>query len=439
MAVEVSSTGIAVPYLDASRDVVLAGGIKIRIERTKNEVLFADFRHADSNSSKIVGLVAGNPLLTLLAFLHTIPSVSTNDETSLTIPLILDPVYQFTANKDRDDYKAQYKKLDKLREKASEGSFEAVRSYHDTFMAVMETDPALAKLLRHGRKPLTFAEMRDAIADATSKNPALREMQDKYRNDMSKHLNSIRVLGRILAYSDLAYDFEANCQILGSVKLSLPSDKEQIDTALSKFASLLHVSTESLCLDCWYEHDHLPFITSSANTKRVRLEPRCFNCGGAGLAHKAELAFPQPLGNLVMESSNWFYELLIGYVAVQIPSVKNAFIHKKIHVYSNGNVSKGAEIDVAIITDDGRLYFVEVTKKSDANAILSDAQRKIKLFRELGLPFEKMAFVTAGTIDRYADLGPDLRIFCLKHLVSLPDFLGEWIRGSRGARLKPKE
>ena len=439
MAVKVSGTGIVVPYMDTSRDVFLAGGVRVQIERTKNEVFFGDFRNADSNSTKIVDLVARNPLLTLLVFLDTIATVSTNDETSLMMPLILDPAYSFASNRDRSDYKAQYEKITKLHDKASEASFSAARSYQDAFMAEMETDPALARLLKHGRRPPTFAEVKEAIADAIAKDPCLRTILDKHRSDMSKHFNSIRILGRIRAYSDLAPAFEGNCKILKSVPLTLPSDKDQIDTALSKFASLLYVATESLCLDCWYEHDQLPFIASSANTKRVRLESRCLNCGGSGLAHKVQLAFPPPLGKLLMESSNWFYEILVGHVVAQIPGVKNVFIHKKIHAYSNGNVSKGAEIDVAITTDGGKLYLVEVTKKSDANAILSDAQRKINLFRSLKLPFEKMAFVTASSIDRYVDMGPDLRVFSLKHLVSLPDFLGRWISDEHGTGREPQK
>ena len=90
-------------------------------------------------------------------------------------------------------------------------------------------------------------------------------------------------------------------------------------------------------------------------------------------------------------------------------------------------MSKGAEIDVTIVTDDNKLYFVEVTTKSDANEILKDAERKISTFDRLGLPFEKLAFVTAGNTARYLDLDPRLRIFQLRHLTSLSDFLGRWI------------
>ena len=304
-------------------------------------------------------------------------------------------------------------------------------------MAEIGTDPALAKLFARG-EPLTFAEIARAMADVTSSNSRLREMQRRHQSDMSKLLSSVRVYGLVLAYSDTAPESEFNCKTLESASLSLPSDKEQIDTALSKFASMLHVSTESLCLDCWYEHDHPPFIAEPTNTKRVRLEPACLNCGGTGIVHKAEITFPRYMGKLFMESSNWFYEVVIGHVASRMPGVKSVFVHKKIQVYSNGGVSKGAEIDVAILTDAGKLYFVEVTKKSDANAMLDDAQRKVRLYRSLNLPFEKMAYVTAGAAGRYADLGGDLRIFNLKHLASLPDFLGDWIGDGRVAELEPK-
>lgn len=245
----------------------------MRIERTKNEAFFAGFRHADSNSAKIVGPVAGNPLLALLAFLHTVASVSANDEARLTMPLILDPMYKFTSSKDRSGYRAQYEKLGRLHDKASEESFAAAWPHQDTFMAETETDHAPAKLLRRGRSLLTLAEIKEAVADATGRNPRLREMLDEHRSDTSKHINSMRITNLILAYSDLASYFESNRQILKSVPLNLPSDKEQIDTALSKFASLLRMATESLCLDCWYEHDNLPFMTSTANTRHVRLGP----------------------------------------------------------------------------------------------------------------------------------------------------------------------
>ena len=365
--------------------------------------------------------------------------VSEDDEASLTIPLILDPRCDFTAKKDRGDYKAQYEKLGRLHDEASEAVFTAVQTYRDTVMVEMGKDPTLAKLFVRGRRPPTFAEITKGIADVTSDNTRLREMQRKHQNDMRKLLSSVRIYGLILAYTDTAPESEFNSKTLESVPLRLPADKEQIDTALSKFASMLHVSTESLCLDCWYEHDHPPFMTESVNTKRVRLEPVCLNCGGAGIVHKAEITFPRYMGKLFMESSNWFYEVLIGHVASKTQGVKSVFVHKKIQPYSGGNVSKGAEIDVAILTDTGKLYFVEVTKKSDANAILDDAQRKITLYRRLNLPFEKMAFVTAGAAGRYADLGADLRIFNLKHLMSLPDFLGDWIRGTQGGEREPQK
>lgn len=345
------------------------------------------------------------------------------------MPLVLDPRWQFSKNIHRDDYKAQHEKLRKIYDEESEAYFIAVRSYQNNLMDIMAADPAVAKFFRHGRKPPAFVELRDAIDDAARRNPLLRKMQRKHQSDMSKHLGSIRMLGRIMTYSDLAASAETNCQILASVQLRLPSDKNQIDTALSKFAGLSGIATESLCLDCWYEHDQHPFMTSSANTRHVGLEPQCLNCGGIGLVHKAELTFTRPIAKLIAEGSNWFHEVIVGYIASQIPGVKTVFVHKNIQSYSDGNLSKGAEVDVAILTDDDKLYLVEVTKKSDANAILGDAQRKIGLFRRLNLPFERMAFVTASTIDCHMDMGPDLRIFSLKHLSSLRAFLGRWIEG----------
>lgn len=94
-----SGTGIVISRLDTARNITLSGGERMQIERTKNEALFEDFRYANSGSAKIVCLVASNPLLTLLAFLHTRVVVSEDDEASVTIPLILGPRCDFAAKK----------------------------------------------------------------------------------------------------------------------------------------------------------------------------------------------------------------------------------------------------------------------------------------------------------------------------------------------------
>ena len=415
-----------VSYLDAPLDIVVKDGMRVRVERTKNKGLLADFRHADSPTSKVVTLVARNPLLTLLVFLQTRTIVSTDDKTTLLIPLVLDPQYIFTAKKDRSDYKEQQKKLEALLDESEEGFFLTAQAYQKTFLEEVSDDHKLASLFKY-RGSATLAELKKALLTATDKNPRLREIQQKAQNDLSKHGSDIRVLGSILECLRLAPAFEANCKALDSSYLNLPSDKAQIDTALSKLTGLLHTSIESLCLDCWYEHDQLPFIASVMNTRHVELGSRCLNCGGTGLVHNIALAIPQLMSKIFLETSNWFYEFLVGHIAAQLAGVKSVYIHKNIQAYSDGGVSEGAEIDVTIVTDDNKLYFVEVTTKSDASEILKDAERKISMFDRLGLPFEKLAFVTAGNDARYIDLDPRLRVFQLRHLTSLSDFLGQWI------------
>ena len=341
----------------------------------------------------------------------------------------MDPQYIFTAKKDRSDYKDQHKKLEALLDESEGGFFLTAQAYQKTFLEEMSNDHNLANLFKYSRST-TLAELKKAILTATDRNPRLREIQQKAQKELSKHGSSIRVLSRILECSRLAPAFEANCKALDASYLNLPSDKAQIDTALSKLAGLLHTSIESLCLDCWYEHDQLPFIASMTNTRRAELGSCCLNCGGTGLIHQIVLTLPQFTSKLFLETSNWFYEFLVGHIAAQLAGVKSVYIHKKIQAYSNGDVREGAEIDVAIVTDDDKLYFVEVTTKSDANEILKDAERKIDMFDRLGLPFEKLAFVTAGNTTHYLDLDPRLRVFQLKHLIYLSDFLGEWIGNS---------
>lgn len=405
-----------VAHLDAGTDIALAGGIRARIDRTKSEPSLADFRNGDSGSAKIVTLIAGNPLLTQLVFMRTRTSISASDEAVLAMPLVLDPRFNLTQDKRRRDYQAQAAKLKMLCDEESEVSFQLALAYREAFAEGISTDSELLDFFRQCPPSLSSSDVKKAVLAAAEKSTRFENFMKVHRSCMFGHSDNMWTLGRIYAYSDLASDSERNCQALCSGSLDMPSDKEQIDTALSKFASMLPVTKESLCLDCWYERDQYPYTNASANVKQVQLEPHCLNCGGPGLVHKIGIVFPRSMHNLFLETCNWFYEVLVGYVVSRIPGVKDVFVHKTIHPHLNAGLGRGAEIDVAVITSDDRLYFIEVTKKSDANEIIRDAERKLRRFRELDLPFEKVAFVTSGLTERYIDMGTDARIFQLKHV-----------------------
>ena len=126
---------------------------------------------------------------------------------------------------------------------------------------------------------------------------------------------------------------EKNSKYLHSEYLQLPQEKKQISTAKSKLAQLVDFSIESVCLDCWFEKDQLPFVSNLTNTNQILVHDQCLNCSGTGIIHKFDMKFPRSVTSLLMMDSSWFYEIIIGYAVSTLDQVKQFFCSQKVQAF----------------------------------------------------------------------------------------------------------
>ena len=139
------------------------------------------------------------------------------------------------------------------------------------------------------------------------------------------------------------------------------------------------------------------------------------------------MGMPKILNSLLLLERSWFYEVIIGYAVSKLDFVKNVYIHKKIQAYENGAVKTGVEADVIIITNDNKLFIIEVTKQGDTSNIMKTISRKIDHFKEAGIPYEKIMYFTADKQTKYWDIPKSTRVFTIHHLPNLQDFVKEWV------------
>lgn len=414
------------PYLLEQQDVVLSNSKKIRIEKTKKERLFEGFKDVDSAGIQIASIIADNPLLTQFMFLESEPSYSLGTGgISTSFPMILDPHYDYNERCKRIDYQEQNKKLDDKHLKSQNDNYSLYQTFLKEWVEALSEDERLIKLM--DRRDMTFEKLKEELDAITDNNPKLGKLQSDNLQILSRYSYEAQTLGKLKRFIKSINNAEKNSRSLNSDFLKLPQQKEQISTALSKLAKLVDFSIDSICLDCWYEKDQLPFASSITNTNVIQINERCLNCNGTGLIHKLNMSFPRSLNSLLLLDSSWLYEIIIGYAVSKLDRVKQVFVHKKIQVYENGLVCKGVEVDVTVITNDGKLYLIEVTKQGDTSHIMENISKKIANFEEAKIPFEKIMYVTADNKDMYFDIPKKARIFQIKHLPVLLKFMEEWM------------
>lgn len=202
-----------------------------------------------------------------------------------------------------------------------------------------------------------------------------------------------------------------------------------ISTALNKLAKYVEFGIDSVCLDCWFEKNQLPFTCRVTNTKSIEIMDQCQQCRGKGLIHKIIISLPKELTSLILLDSSWLYEVVVGYAVAKLDFVKHVYVHKTIQVFNNGVVQQGVEADVAIITNDDKLYIIEVTKQSDTSNIMETINKKITNFEAKQIPYEKMMYFTSDEKERYYDLPKCTRVFSIKHIPAMTKFIQEFITG----------
>ena len=421
------SSDKVIPYLLVEKDIELANGKKIRIVKTKKEIIFQSFKDAESDGSKIALEIAENPILLQFMFLKSEHEYSFfgGGGTSLGFSLILNPSYNFGERMKRADYQDQMKKLEEKNSRSQDEMLEMYRTYMQETMANFSTDNKVSRIMME-RNP-SYKKLHEAIQESLKENPEYARSYTKQIQGMSKYAYEAQTLGKLKKYIEKIKDAERNAASISGNNLTLPKDVQLISTALNKLSKHVNFTIESLCFDCWFERNLIPFVAKVMNTKGISILEQCQQCKGNNLVQKIEMGMPKVLNSLLLLESSWFYEIVIGFAVSKLDFIKNVYIHKKIQAFDNGNVKKGVEADVIIITNDGKLFIIEVTKQGDTSNIMKTISQKIDNFKDAKIPYEKIMYFTADEQSKYWDIPKNTRVFTIHHLPYLHDFVKEWV------------
>jgi CRISPR/Cas system-associated exonuclease Cas4 (RecB family) len=418
-----------VSYLFTSDDVELANGNKIRIEKTKQEMMFESFKLPNSIGSKIVSEVADNPILLKFLFLESDSTITRGPiGNTVSYPLSLEPSYDFEKNlKERGDYKDQEKKLEKTLDRNSKEVFEVWKNVIIEWFDVLAADSEVNRVLRN--RTSRIEDVSEALKRSVKDNESIKEQMKDNMQTFSEYAYDAALLVKMKQYVRMTKNAKSNADSLNNQFLKLPEQKQEIASALGKLAKHMDFTIESLCLDCWYEKNLLPFSSTISRVKNIDLIHQCPQCVGRGIIHRIDIGYPNDLYSLLMFDSSWIYEVFIGYALAKIDYIKKVYIHKKIQPYENGLVKSGIEMDVILITEDDKLILVEVTKQGDSTNILQNITRKIKNLEEANVPYDFIIYFTADKLERYYDIVPGKgRVFCLNHLAQIEKFVLEFIK-----------
>lgn len=137
------------------------------------------------------------------------------------------------------------------------------------------------------------------------------------------------------------------------------------------------------------------------------------------------MMYPRGLHKILLPDSNWLQEIIIGYALSGLKNVKRIYVHKKIHLSPlHQSEGEGVESDVSLITEDGKLIIIEVTRQNDLDNIIVIADRKIANLKKKNIPFNSICFVTSSvTSDHFIAMKDNAKIFLAHHLKDLPNFV----------------
>ncbi|MGH2639496.1 MAG: hypothetical protein ACRDF4_09485 [Rhabdochlamydiaceae bacterium] len=203
---------------------------------------------------------------------------------------------------------------------------------------------------------------------------------------MSKLMPEIQLLSSVVQNVALYPTGVKNSEIIAT-RIKLPDSKAYFFAEIEKLASsdTVKVGTTSYCLDCYFTHSRESYNAAQSNIHSISLPHLCPTCRGEGVLHQITLDFPRGLHQFILPQTNWLQEMIVGHTVSQLPSTSRVYVHKMLHQVINGSPSKGVEVDVILVTNDERLFLIEVTNQTDADNILREFIRKRDYYRKTGL------------------------------------------------------
>lgn len=412
-------------YLASGEEIVgLADKSRLKVSSQKTDAILSEAVKAGSDTSRFLKAVADDDILRTFFLLSSRQQLNYDERfpASESFPLILSPSYDIFARLE-EAYSKESKEVRDRRERTMDDIKEVNQS---TFYGVIRTifkDPAIIRA-RTKRAP----EFKKSIDLAIERNrDETTALASGFVTKFMSVMQDFQLYNTMVSFLNIAEDARANANALDNV-VRLPAERENLFAALNALAATntVKISTESLCLDCYFKYKEEPYSSSTYNAKDIRLEPSCPRCKDPGVFHKIVVRYPSGLHRLTMPDTYWLPELVIGFKLSDLKEVSRVFIHKKVAaiVEGRGQLS-GIESDVSLVTNDGRLVLVEITKQSDLENIFKVAQNKLKNAREKRIPFSSFGYITnSSSVEEFLPLGDGRnRIFFAHHIARIADFV----------------
>ena len=407
-------------------DIQLFNGKKIRIVKTKKELLFHAFEHPDSIANKISVNISEDPILLKFLFLKSIvePSIDNASGTTITIPFIFNLEYDFKKScESRDDYDRRNSKLNEILDTNRSIIQQVFMTVTKDFFGEIMYRPKIKRLFKSRTIP-AMDDFDQELSKSIKNDENIKTNLESFVKTIARYSDQTQILSKLKEFTEIASDAQMNCHAIHNDRFRMPDKKNEICTALALLAKDTVFSTESVCLDCWYEKNQLPFSSDISRVTSIKFEEKCPACSENGIIHKVKITFPTDLNGLLLGETSWLYEVFIGYLISSFDFIKNVYVHKKIQPYENGEVKSGVEVDVIAITNDSKLILIEVTKQRDDSNIREHIETKIKILEEHCIPYDKIIYVTASKADQFYDIKEkNTRIFGMSHIPNLKRFI----------------
>ena len=410
--------------------LTLKNGARIQISRSKLDDLLIEFSSPSMQAYKISEEIAQNSIGRCLFFCRSNLNFSIMGASQinvvLRVPLLLDYDYDLIYYLQRDDIKRKQeaikRDLKKYQERLNDFGWSLTRRIFRTIF----TDQRLINAIRTGNPEIIKGTLERVV------RPRKKEILEMIREGAKIYpaISELASLERILAYTSIARDAQSNSRAF-KLFVDLKNNPDALFDALRRLANLMQMRIESFCLDCVYRKADLnPYFALVENPKNVKLDSECPKCNGKGLIHQLNIILPFEISQLIFPQPrlplkfDWFNEVLVGFVATKLNFIDSVFVHKKVHLIKNGKVQKGAEVDVTLITENGSLILIEVTRQHNLDNIMNEITRKIERFNNLNIPYSLLFYVTGHEHEHIIPLyGGKVSVLGIKHIYKLEDFL----------------
>ena len=396
------------------------------INKQKTDSLLSTFSNYDSKTAEIIKTIASDNNLRTFFFLtgNLEYQISQRYPVAQSFPFMLNSDYDLFKSL-MSDYEEEIKKIkedyDSYRKEFEDVSstvfFEA--------LGMVFTDDKVVKAKRMRK----VEDFKNAIeASFENHKDEFASKMNEFVEQISDHLEDMSVFAEITRWLNIYDTAQKNTKVL--------SESGILRTSKSLFASFnklsesdLKISTKEICFDCVFKRKDFNFYKAETlNSRNLELNTRCPRCQGDGMIYQLIVSYPVGIHNIILPSSNWLPEIIVGYTLSSIAQIDKLYVHKKIHSSrKNENMTSGVECDIAIITKEKKTILIEVSTTQEIAQLHETAHRKVEFFKKNRIEFDKFGFITADY--NYGDYTwmKDKKgvIFKAKHLHDINKYIEE--------------